>query len=64
MYEDAPSQDLRKEPSAKLKKQRKEDEAADEAERWKEYEEEDKAPEPDSSRSIADHEQVHPNIDN
>ena len=36
-YSNAPSQSLRKEQVAKLKKQREEDEAVDEAERWKEY---------------------------
>jgi hypothetical protein len=35
--EDAPSQALRKEQLAKLQKKREEDEAADETERWKEY---------------------------
>jgi hypothetical protein len=39
--EDAPSQALQKKPAAKNKKQREEDEAADEAERWKEYDPEE-----------------------
>jgi hypothetical protein len=40
---DATSQELRKEPAARNKKQREEDEAADEAERWKEYDLEEEA---------------------